>query len=137
MLSSTSTRSGVATSALEPDVQQEAQHPGDTGLTGLRRGAQKNHGERGEVGDEQREEQHPPAGPSQNGPSQAGRISPTISPPPSSVDDPVRRTASVSTPGSVSTPLRARAAAISTGRTRGAPSSVLSAKARPSASATA
>ena len=67
----------------------------------------------------------------------AARISPTGTPPPRSSSRPVERTASASTPGSSSTPERRSASAISTGRTRGAPSSVLSAQARPSGSATA
>ena len=70
-------------------------------------------------------------------PQKAARISPTGRPPPRSSNRPVERTASASTPSSSSTPEPRSASAISTGRTRAAPSSVLSAHARPSGSATA
>src|SRR3954447_5029719 len=69
--------------------------------------------------------------------AKTARISPTGAPPPSSSTTPVRVTAWASTFGSSSTRLRRSASAIRTGRTRGAPSSALSAKARPSARATA
>ena len=67
----------------------------------------------------------------------AARISPTGSPAPSTGTRPVSSSASASTPGSVGTPLRRSASAITTGRARAPPSSILSANARPSGSATA